>query len=143
MSSIRNQVVTRIVAALIGQTAAGNRVFRSREDAINLAESPCIVVTPDSEESEAFGGGNVDQNTFIVTIEISTRGDPWDADADLIAVPVHRTVMRDAELLALVTHIRSVSSTWQGKEADQTAGNLATKYRVRYLSPSDDIATAL
>lgn len=142
MSSIPEQVVSAIVAALTNATAAGDRVYRSREMAITKGETPCIAVVPVNEDSSAFTS-SVDECTLTVTVEVHTRGDPFDAAADPLLVDIHRLLTKDAGLSGLVVNFRKKSKSWDAHEADETAGFVLTHYEMRYLSPINDLTVTL
>lgn len=141
--SICNQLITRMVAALTGATAAGDRVFDSREAAYARDEMPCIVVDqPESEDTTAMADG-VDQNTALITVSVLVRADPWRSAADGIVIAAHRILKRDAQLQALVVDMRKQGRKWDAEEADQTAGCDSITYRLIYLSTSDDLTTSI
>ncbi|MET3134616.1 hypothetical protein AAKU55_004916 [Oxalobacteraceae bacterium GrIS 1.11] len=141
--SICHLAISRMVAALSNATGALDRVFDSREAAYSRDEMPCIAITaPDSEESKAFGDG-VDEHSALVTVDVLVRGDPWRAVADPIAVDVHRILMRDAQLLAMLVDMRKQGRKWEGQEADQTAGCDSITYRLVYLSRSNDMSASI
>jgi len=141
MSSLPEAIVSAMVAALAPTVGIGQRVFRSREEAITLGETPCIVVLPAIEETTAFSAA-VDDNVLTVSVEVFVRGDPYDQLADPALVSLHGLLMRDPVLAGLVTRVRKKSKSWEAQEADQTAGSVVTKYEMRYLSATDDL-TAL
>lgn len=140
-SSVCEQLISRMVAALTGATDAADRVFDSREAAIARGEMPCIAITPpDSEESKVFGGG-LDQNTVLITVSVLARDDAWRAVADRVVVDAHRILMADSQLQALVVKINKEGRKWEAEEADQTAGSDSITYRLIYLSLSNDLAS--
>lgn len=142
-SSVCDQLISRMVAALTGTTDAADRVFDSREAAIARDEMPCIAITPpDSEESRVFGAG-VDQNTVLITVSVLARNDAWRAVADRVVVDAHRILMADAQLQALVVKINKDGRKWEAEEADQTAGSDSITYRLIYLSLSNDLTSTL
>jgi hypothetical protein len=138
ISSVVNQIMVAVVAALTNATDAGSRVYRSRTVAISRGETPCIAVTPHREETTAFGQ-DVDKNVFDIEVEIFVRGDPFDELADPILAQVHRLLKNDPGVNALLTEIRKKDKDWDAQEADETAGVVVTTYQVRYLSSANDI----
>lgn len=141
MSSVTEQVLSRVVLALLNTTGADDRVYRSREEALVREESISICIAPDNEESSDFSD-KVQESRCDFDVEIYARGDTWDQLADPVVVAVHQILLRDSALLALITRIRKVSRAWHSQEADLTAGVVVLKYRVKYLSPSDDLTTS-
>jgi hypothetical protein len=140
-SSVCKRLLDRLLLALVDVTDAADRVFDSREVAVARGETPCIWLTPpDSEDTQSFADG-VDQNAALVTVEMLVRGEDWREQADRIAVAVHRVVMTDPELQALVDNVRKQGRRWQGEDADQTAGSDSLTYRFTYLTLSNDMAS--
>lgn len=138
MTTIVDQIMVAIVAALTNATDAADRVYRSRVVAITRGETPCIAVAPHAEESTVFGQ-NIDNNILEVEVEVFVRGDPYDETADPVVGQVHRVLTNDPGIKSLVTEIRKKSKAWQAHEGDETAGVVATVYLVRYLSLAGDI----
>lgn len=141
-TSLREQILLRMQAALLGNTGAGSNVFRARETSITRDICPAIVLMPNAESDEDFGM-NVDRHELMIDVEIFIRGDPWDALADPVATDAHKVLMTDALLLALISRIRKISSGWEGEEADRTAGVLTMRYRVRYLTKASNISDSI
>lgn len=141
MATLREQITARMVAALTGSTAAGANVYRSRETSIARGMTPAITCMPDGEQDERMGQ-TTDKHAYTVNVAIFVRGDPWDQIADGIAEVAHRVLMGDAQLKALSTDVRKVSTDYESEEADRTAGTLSARYRITYLSRADDIAAA-
>jgi hypothetical protein len=137
MKSISERALDAVVAALIGTTGVGDRVFRSRVQAVTRDETPCIVVLPGAEEVSVLGRA-VDDCRFIVHVEITTRGDPYDAIADPIEVEAHARMKASAGLSALVDSFRKKEKSYDAQEADLTVGCVNVKYELRYLSAADD-----
>ncbi len=129
-------------AALVaGSTGAGSNIFRDREVSLTRSVSPAIVLMPQTEDAEEFGQ-TVQQFRFMVAVEIFVRGDPWSQLADSVATAVQQILMNDAPLSALVSRLRYRTATWNGEEADRTAGVLAAVYEVHYLAKANDPAAA-
>lgn len=145
--SIRESVLQRIAELLTGcgpgyATPCRTSVFRSRQEALDRAISPALVIEPgESEETTAFSE-LADQNTFEVDVSVVVRGDPYDQLADPICVRVHALLMADPTLAGLVDRVRRVRTQWRAVEADATAGAVTARYRVTYLSAFNDLTRA-
>lgn len=139
MTTIVEQIMVALVAALTNATDAADRVYRSRVVAITRGETPCIAVAPHVEESTVFGQ-DIDNNVLDIEVEVFVRGDPYDETADPVVGQVHRSLTNDPGVKSLVTEIRKKSKAWQALEGDETAGVVATVYQVRYLSLASDIS---
>lgn len=142
MSSIAEQVVTSMVAALVNQTPAQDRVFRSRAFALTHEEAPSIVIKPGSESCAAFGD-SVDSNALLIAVSVYTRGDPADQLADPVVCATHNRLMRSRDLKNLITAIRRKDRDWDEAEADDTAGWVTLQYEVRYLCAADDLSVSV
>lgn len=137
--SVREQILARLMGVLLNATDAGANVFRSREVSITREMTPALVIMPDAEDDDVFSA-SIDRHHFIVSLEVFTRGDPWDQLADPVATQSHRLLMTDAVLATLTTRLRKISSKWEGEEADKTAGVLTMKYSIDYFTKATDIA---
>lgn len=139
MSSIAEQVITSMVATLLNQTDAQERVFRSRATAIAHELAPSIVIKPASEPSAVFGN-SVDSNVLTVTVSIHTRGDPADQLADPPVTQAHALLMKSPNLSNIITAIRRKERDWKEEEADDTVGWVKLMYEVRYLCDANDLS---
>ena len=139
MDSIRERVMARMVAALLGNTPAGANVTRSREVSISRAQSPAIVVMAASNSLQRMAT-QVDRNHFTVKVEIFTRGDPWDILAAPLDTAVHRVLMADALLAGLLADLRRTNEDFESMEADRTAGTLTLTYVATWLASAADIS---
>lgn len=139
MATRREQITARFTAALVGTTDAGQSVFRSREAVIRKQACPAIVCMPDNEQSQR-AGDHTDRHQYTLAMNVFARGDPWDQLADRIAEQAHRVLLSDADLAALATDIRLVSTDYESEEADRTAGTLVARYLITYLARARDIA---
>lgn len=133
MSSIREQIVARMAAALAALVvnAVTVPVVRSREQAFARGELPAVVVKPADEETQAIAE-TLEVSRFNVHVEVIVRGDPWDSLADPIVVAAHALLLGDAPLAALCSKLRRTTAKWEAHEADQTAGVLTQTYHLIY-----------
>lgn len=142
MSSIRDQILAAIEAALTGTTTAGNSIFRELDAPLSREMVPGIIILPE-EEADQLQGDSINESTLAISIAIYTRGDPADQLADPIAVAVHRILMTSTAIAALAHQVRKNGSKWERHEADQTAGVLTMTYHFRYLHLVSDISSQL
>ncbi len=139
MPSIGEQILARACAALLNATPAGANVFRSREIGLTRAQAPAIVLRPKDEPSSRMGQFT-DQGGLELDAEIFARGDPWDQLADAVYVPMHQVLTTDAQLLALCSDVRRIHRSFEGQEADLTAGTLTVSYRFIFLTSATDVS---
>lgn len=140
-SSLREQALVRIAAALTAASPGAAQVFRSREVSITRNVSPAIVIVPKTNPIDRMAAA-VDKHHFEVALEIFTRGDPWDSIADPVDVAAHAVMMTDSQLWSLVSDVRRVGEEFEGQEADRTAGTLTVRYRLTFLANAADISRA-
>lgn len=140
MSSLREQILARIAAALTGAGVAAS-VFRARETSITRAQTPAITVLLSGETDTRMSAG-VDKHVLRANLAIFVRGDPWDSAADAVALPMHQVLMADAQLAAMALDLRKVATEVEAEEADRTAGTMSCMYEITYLTRAGDIAAA-
>jgi hypothetical protein len=140
MSSLREQTLARVLVAL---TAAlgGVSVSRSREISLTRANSPALVIVPQNNNISRMASA-ADRHQFELALEIFVRGDPWDSLADPVDLAAHGVLMTDATLWTLVSDVRRVSESFEGQEADRTAGTLTVHYQLVFLASAFDITRA-
>lgn len=138
-TSVREQILARVTAALTSAAPGGAQVFRARETSLARSLMPVITVLLAGETDTAMSH-DVDRHQLRVTLAVFVRGDPWDQLVDAVATPMHSVVMSDAPLLALVQRVRKVSSEPEAEEADRTAGVLSCIYELTYLTRAGDIS---
>lgn len=141
MATLREQVLARIYAALLAAAPGGAMAMRSREISVTRALAPAIAVMPQGTTLQRMATG-VDKNQLDVALEIFVRGDPWDSLADPIDQAAHTVMLTDAPLWALASDVRRISESFEGQEADRTAGTLTVRYQVTYLTRAADISRA-
>lgn len=138
MASIGEQILARAQAALIAAaTPAGSEVHRSWEIGVTRSNAPTIAIKPKDEPSNRQGQFT-DQAGLEVDFEIFARGEPWDTQADSVYVPMHRVLTTDAALAALCSDVRRMHRSFEGAEADLTAGVLTVSYRFIFLTSATD-----
>lgn len=140
MSSIREQIVARMAAALDGLTvnSAHIPVHRSYEVAFSRNQLPAVVVKSADEETQALSAA-LEVSRLNVHVIVIVRGDVWDALADPIIVAAHGLLLANAELSVLCAKLRRTSAKWEAHEADQTAGVLTQTYHVIYDHPTNQL----
>lgn len=143
MEARREQIVARVVEVLKSLPIfAGERVFRSLEDAIEREESPSAAVFFGGEDTEPMGS-ETDSHTMTLSVAYVVRGSPWDQLANAADVVGHQALAVDAlqgPLSELLSDLRRQGAEPSAEGADQTAGALAVRYRIRYLTSRFDIS---
>jgi hypothetical protein len=141
MPSIHQQIITRVEAALLGATLAGDSVFRDRTVPITREETPCINIRRVREEAEPVSRAG-DSAVFTVNVCVHVRGEPWPDVADPIAVQVHSILCADQQLAQLVASVRIKGNDWDDHDADEGAGCQTIEYQFRYTVRASDITNS-
>lgn len=136
MKSIPQQLLDLIEQGLKAANLGQGGVFRSRQLALAVDETPSLVLYPLDEESERFSD-TLDKTQFAFAIEIMVRGDPYDVIADPIALAVHQVVM-STPLLRKSLLARRKSVGYEGHDADQSVGFVVLRYEAIYLASASN-----
>lgn len=145
MPSIQERIVDRAKVLILGAgTLAGDRVFRSRTEAITRDMSPAIVIRPNLETTERESQ-SVDRNQFELSVEIlaredTTTGAAWDQVADLVKVAVHSVLLEEGAFPE-ADRIQRFYIDWIEDDGDNTAGNCMVRYRFTYLCNTGDLSS--
>lgn len=138
-ASIRELILRQVAGALSGTSGVGTRIFRSRDDALALDESPSLVILPEREDpTEDIVG--MTEKALRVTIAIYQRGSEPDALADPIALEVHTRLMLDPTLGGLAIDTAEDGTQWDFDSADGTACWLDMRFKVWYRHSRADLA---
>ena len=145
MPSIQERIVEKAKALILAAgTLAGDRVFRSRTEAITRDMSPAIVIRPNLETTERESH-SVDRNQFELSVEILARenpttGEAWDQVADLVKVAVHAVLLAE-DAFEEADRVQRFYIDWLEEEGDNTAGNCMVRYRFTYLCNTGDLTS--
>ncbi|WP_223542369.1 hypothetical protein [Pseudomonas sp. BF-RE-26] len=145
MSSIQERIVEKAKALILAAgTLAGDRVFRSRTEAITRDMSPAIVIRPNLETTERESH-SVDRNQFELSVEILARenpttGEAWDQVADLVKVAVHAVLLAE-DAFEEADRVQRFYIDWIEEDGDNTAGNCMVRYRFTYLCNTGDLTS--
>lgn len=142
MATRRESILAAIRTALTGTTGVSTRIYRSRVEPIERADSPAIVVEPVSDTAQ--------QNTSLPTLDWSltvrvmvfVRGKTPDQLADPVVESLHAKLMADLTLGGLSMDIQPQQVNFQMVEGDQPIGVISCDYLVRYRTSVANLATA-
>ena len=139
MSSSKRERILQAVADLLkGSTGAGQRVFRSRVEALSRGEHPALVVEPITDEHTTTTSLPTLTSVLTVRIGVLVQGDPADQSADPIIVDMHRRLMGDLTIGGLAMSIFPAVTTFEIEKAD--VGVVVCDYRVAYRTVLEDLA---
>lgn len=131
MASIREQILTAMVATLNAGAGVGATVYRSRATALNRAEFPAVVLEPVGDAATDNVHTKTDWN-LTVRIAILVKSETPDQAADAILVAVHEAVMSNTTWGGLAMDTAPSTVNWDLIEADVTTGIVPAAYMVQY-----------
>ena len=138
MSSIRERILSRLVATLEGAPSIGCPVYRSRVTPLMRDESPAIIVEPVMDQASQPVIPKLDW-ALTVRISIIVRGDTPDQVADPILEAVHAKVMSDLTVAGYAYDVQPQSTTFELIDADNSAGVVSCEYLVLYRTSLTDL----
>ena len=142
MSSIAEQVCSRVTTLLTGTTNAAGVVYRDRNDAFTRDESPALLIEAADETTQPLGGattvarpaGQVDRDVLRLTVTTCVRSANWQTVADAVRVQAHALVMADPVLRTLVGSIQRERCEWRSASSDTPFGYASQAYLITYLT---------
>lgn len=134
MASTAFQVVSQVVAALMDQTTAKDRVYLNLEAALEREESPAIIIEQASDNSESYAT-NMDKNSLKFKVLFLARSDDWQTELDEVRETAHQIITTDPVLSTLVLGLRRTSMEAGAKSADLPLGYISQQYIGQYISP--------
>ena len=138
MSSIREQILARMLVVLTGTLPGAIPVWRSAEFSFDRTLVPAVVIKPDDEETIPLTD-LLEVSHLKVHLEVIVRGNVWDNLADPIIVAGHALLLNDATLATLCSRIRRTEAKWAAHEADSSAGVLTQGYRLQYSTQTNSL----
>jgi hypothetical protein len=139
MPSSAEAVAARLEALLTGATAAGDNVWRDRQDAFTREESPAVLIELVDEETTPMGGGHpaiggTDRNTVRLAVIACVRDGAWQSVADQVRCQAHALIAADPQLRSMVANLRRDRCEWKSASADQPFGYAAQIYSCTTLN---------
>lgn len=138
-TSVIEQILARVAAALTGTTAAQANVFRGREDALADDEIPGLNIrrAPHSEDGIGQNGSRLFVDFDVEHFVDDTAA--WETAADALHMQVHGALSADTQLAALGRGLRCTGTDPQGDSADRVVGKLTARYRMQVLVRPGDL----
>lgn len=125
--------------ALDGTTQVGSRIYRSRVAALARAECPAVSVEPLQDTPTNNVLPKLD-HLLIVQIAVFVRGSMPDQLADPIIDDIHKKLIGNAPLNALLTGLEPGPTNWLLLDGDQDIGVITLDYEVRYRTTFADLS---
>lgn len=131
MASKRETIMARVAAVLAGTTGVGTRIYRSRVEALSRAETPALLIEPNSDVPTQDTLGTMAW-TLTFRVSVVTRGSIPDQLADAATVDVYAKIMSDTTLDGLVTNLIPSGIDFQMLDADQPVGITTLSFTAIY-----------
>ena len=121
-TSVVENILVRVAAALTGATSALTRVYRGRADAFADDEIPALNVRRANNSEDQIGAnGSRILVMFDVEHYIDENAD-WETAVDALHMQVHSVLSADTALKALGRGLRCTGTDGQSDSADRVAG---------------------
>ena len=139
MATRRESIMQALKTALNGTTQVGSRIYRSRVAALARAECPAVSIEPLRDTPTNNVLPKLD-HLLIVQIAVFVRGSIADQLADPIIEDIHRKLISNAPLNALLTGLEPGATNWLLLDGDQDIGVITLDYEVRYRTTFADLS---
>lgn len=139
MTTVREQILSRIATALASAPSIGAPVYRSRHAPLARGESPAVVVEPISDQANQVTIPKLDW-TLIVRVSVIVRADVPDLAADAIIQAVHTKMMADLTFGGYSYDVQPQSTSFEIMDTDVPAGVISYDFAVLYRTSLTDLA---
>lgn len=127
-------------ATLAGTTGVGTRIYRSRVEPLTRAESPALVIEPDTDTPTQNTSLPTLDHSLNVNVVIIIRAPVPDQAADPIIESLHSKLMADLSLGGLTIDIQPGPTKFTLEAADTPVGVIYCLYRVLYRTSVSSLA---
>jgi len=141
MTTKRETILARITTVLAGTTGVSDRIFRSRTTAFTRAETPSIVIEPQSDSVEQNTSLPTLHHTLSVTISVVVRSATPHQTADPVVENMHSRLMADLTLNGNAIDIQPANTSFEFIDADQAAVVVGCNYDIIYRTNIDDLSS--
>ena len=139
MTTIRENILSTLVATLSSAPSIGASVYRSRVTPLARGEAPAVIVEPVQDTANQISIPMLDW-AMTVRISIIVRGDIPDQVADPYVSAVHGKVMSDLLVGGYAYDVQPQSTTFELMDADNSSGVVSLEYLVLYRTSLTDIS---
>jgi hypothetical protein len=147
MSSIREQIMTALVAALSAGGPAGLTVHRNRTRPIEVDSLPAIMVYADDEVPKPLAGATykapLTERQLSVALECRAQGSTSvspDEALDPVLVWAAQTVLANEQFGGLANGVEEGRTVWASREGDVPVASakwsITIRYRTSRLDPT-------
>lgn len=141
MASIREQILAEVATRLAATTGVGQRVYRSRAEAVSRGEMPCLIIEPIADPAAPIGGMCKIDRRLSIKVAILVHADVPDQAADPILVDMYPRLVSagDQTLGGLVIDVKPLGEDFQFAATD---GVIISSYEIWYRHDSFALASA-
>ena len=137
--SQRESIMAAVVKKLSGTSGVGANIFRSRTDPITAAETPALVLLPESETISENTNGAVDARLLFV-VDVHARAEASaDKTADATCASVHSKLMADPTLGGLAVDLSEQGTEWDHEQSDQSLVVVRMRFAAWYRHPRNSL----
>jgi hypothetical protein len=137
-TTIREQIMARLLALLYDTTDAQQNVYRARVTPFTRDDLPAINLVPKHEPVQALAI-EVVERMLTIEMEIHVRDDAPDQAAEVIVQQAHALLMQDQTLGGLCARIIERETQWEFADADTPASKMTASYEIKYHTKAKDL----
>lgn len=152
MATLQEQIVAYVAALMVGVDGAGNRIYRSRQEAYSRDESRAVSIEPgpSTASSQPVSTCYIDWS-FQLVIAVFSRGTvppsgtpllgmSADQVADPVIQSIHSLLMADRSIGGLAMDVWPISRDPQMVSAEDPSIVTVLTYQVRYRTGVLDLS---
>lgn len=142
MSTVRENILSRLITQLAGTAGVGTRIYRSRVTPVSRDEGAVLIVEPVSDSCQVRR--NNLQWTLNVRLSVVTRGTSTqtaDQAADGTVKSIHDKIMSDITLNGTAIDVTPRSVSFDLIDGDQPSGVISCDYIIIYQTTTTDLST--
>ncbi len=142
MSTVRENILSRLITQLAGTAGVGTRIYRSRVTPVSRDEGAVLIVEPVSDSCQVRR--NNLQWTLNVRLSVVTRGTSTktpDQAADGTVKSIHDKIMSDITLNGTAIDVTPRSVSFDLIDGDQPSGVISCDYIIIYQTSTTDLST--
>lgn len=138
MTTVREQILSRIATTLASTPSIGAPVFRSRTTPISRGMSPAVIVEPVQDQARQVTIPKLDW-MLMVRVSIIVRGEIPDQAGDSLAESVHAKIMSDLTVGGYAYDVQPQGVTWDLLETDLPGAIISCDYAILYRTSLTDL----
>lgn len=138
MTTIRESILTTIMANLSSPPSVGVPIYRTRVTPLARGEFPAIIVEPVSDQADQPVIPMLDWR-MIVRVSVMVKNDTPDQAGDALIQQVHAKMMSDLTLGGLAYDVQPISTSWDFIESDVPTGLISYDFAVLYRTSLTDL----